>query len=89
MTCNIDELDDFVLQARLTDSNKNLVARALSLYGELGKAMGPAWEKVGRPILQQCVSFVGDNKKQVCTKLFFSAQIILPTPNTRSSPSQS
>ena len=52
-------------QARLTDSNKNLVARALIIFGELAKAMGPAWERVGRPVLQQAVTFLADNKKQV------------------------
>ena len=55
----------WLFQARLTDSNKNLVARALGIFGELAKAMGPAWERVGRPVLQQVATFLGDNKKQV------------------------
>jgi len=53
------------MQARLTDSNKNLVARALSIFGELAKAMGPAWERVGRPVLTHTVTFIADNKSQV------------------------
>ena len=51
-------------QARLTDSNKNLVARALLLLGDLAKALGPAFDRVGRPIVQQSVTFLADNKKQ-------------------------
>lgn len=54
----------FLVQARLTDSNKNLVARALSIFGELAKAMGPAWERVGKPVLPQVATFLADNKKQ-------------------------
>ena len=53
------------MQARLVDTNKNLVAKALCLFGELAKAMGPAWDRVGRPILPQAVGFFADNKKQV------------------------
>jgi hypothetical protein len=56
----------FSSQARLTDSNKNLVARALTIFEELAKAMGAAWERVGRPVLSQTVTFLADNKSQVC-----------------------
>ena len=64
-----------VSQARLTDSNKNLVARALIIFGELAKAMGPAWERVGRPVLQQAVTFLADNKKQVRSQTPFSERL--------------
>ena len=62
-------------QARLTDSNKNLVARALVIFGELAKAMGPAWERVGRPVLQQAVTFLADNKKQVRSQTLLRAEV--------------
>lgn len=64
------------MQARLTDSNKNLVARALLLFGELAKAMGPAWDRVGRPVLPQAVSFFADNKKQVLHSMLASMRAI-------------
>ena len=56
----------FSKQGRLTDTNKNLVAKALTLFGELAKAIGPAWERSGRPVLQQATTFIADIKKQVC-----------------------
>ena len=63
------------MQARLADTNKNLVAKALALFGELAKAMGPAWERVGKPILPQAVGFLADNKKQVSLSYIFKRKI--------------
>ena len=41
----------FWVQHRMTDSNRNLAARALLVLAELGAAMGPPIERVARPAL--------------------------------------
>ncbi len=51
-------------QARLADSNANLVARALGLAGELAAAAGPAWDRAGRPLLAPALLGLADKKKQ-------------------------
>ena len=54
-----------LLQGRLSDSNANLVARALCLAGELAIATGAAWDRVGRPLLNPALLGLADKKKQV------------------------
>jgi hypothetical protein len=53
-------------QARLADANKNLIQRTLLLMGELGKAMGPAIERVARTCYPPAIQCLGDKKKPVC-----------------------
>ena len=53
------------LQGRMADTNRNLTAKSLLLLGELAKAMGPAFEGVGRPLLSACMATLSDNKSQV------------------------
>ena len=54
------------VQGRLSDSNANLVARALCLAGELATATGAAWDRVGRPLLNPALLGLADKKKQAC-----------------------
>ena len=51
------------------DSNRNLAARVLLLLGALAKAMGAAFDRVGRPLLGTTVANLSDNKSQVRTAL--------------------
>lgn len=51
-------------QARLSDSNANLVARALGLAGALAAATGAAWDRAGRSLLAPALLGLGDKKKQ-------------------------
>lgn len=51
----------------MSDTNRNLTAKTLLLLGELAKAMGPAFENIGRPLLSVSVGNLSDNKSQVCT----------------------
>ena len=53
------------MQARLGDANRNLAARVLLLTAELAKAMGPAFDRVGRQLLIASMASLHDNKKQV------------------------
>uniref|UniRef100_A0A061RZH6 Cytoskeleton-associated protein 5 n=1 Tax=Tetraselmis sp. GSL018 TaxID=582737 RepID=A0A061RZH6_9CHLO len=53
------------LKQRLTDSNRNLAAGALHTLAAVCKAMGPAFERQGRAVLDGAVRCLGDNKKQV------------------------
>ena len=60
------------LQARLTDSNQNLAAKALLLVAELAKALGPAVDaKAGRQLLLASVARLNDNKKPVRSHILF------------------
>lgn len=52
-------------QGRMSDTNRNLTAKTLLLLGELAKAMGPAFEGVGRPLLSTAVGNLSDSKSQV------------------------
>lgn len=56
----------WLLQGRMSDTNRNLTAKTLLLLGEMAKAMGPAFESVGRPLLSVSVSNLSDSKSQVC-----------------------
>lgn len=49
----------------MSDTNRNLTAKTLLLLGELAKAMGPAFEGVGRPLLSTAVGNISDSKSQV------------------------
>ena len=49
----------------MSDTNRNLTAKTLLLLGELAKAMGPAFEGVGRPLLSTAVGNLSDSKSQV------------------------
>ena len=49
----------------MTDSNRNLAARALLVLAELGAAMGPPIERVSRPALGPALACLSDKKKQV------------------------
>lgn len=53
------------LQGRMSDTNRNLTAKTVLLLGELAKAMGPAFEGVGRPLLSTAVGNLSDSKSQV------------------------
>ena len=53
------------MQGRMSDTNRNLTAKTLLLLGELAKAMGPAFEGVGRPLLSTAVGNLSDSKSQV------------------------
>jgi hypothetical protein len=53
------------VQGRLTDTNANLVARALLVAAELAKAMGPAWDRSARDFCRAALDCLGDKKKQV------------------------
>jgi hypothetical protein len=54
------------LQARLTDSNRNLAAKVLQLLGDIARAMGPPFDRGARPpLLSPAVANLSDNKKQV------------------------
>jgi len=57
-------------QARLADTNANLVARALGLAGELAAAAGPAWDRAGRPLLAPALLGLADKKKQARCLIF-------------------
>jgi hypothetical protein len=52
------------LQARLGDSNANLIARTLLLLGDLAKAVGPAFDRLGRVCLAPALQGLNDKKKQ-------------------------
>ena len=52
-------------QGRMSDTNRNLTAKTMLLLGELAKAMGPAFEGVGRPLLSTAVGNISDSKSQV------------------------
>lgn len=54
-----------LLQGRMSDTNRNLTAKTLLLLGDLAKAMGPAFDSVGRPLLSVSVSNLSDTKSQV------------------------
>ena len=49
----------------MADTNRNLTAKTMLLLGELAKAMGPAFEGVGRPLLATAVGNLSDSKSQV------------------------
>ena len=49
----------------MSDTNRNLTAKTLLLLGELAKAMGPAFESIGRPLMSVSVANLSDNKSQV------------------------
>lgn len=49
----------------MSDTNRNLTAKTLLLLGEMAKAMGPAFDSVGRPLLSVSVSNLSDTKSQV------------------------
>ena len=49
----------------MADTNRNLTAKTLLLLGELAKAMGPAFDSVGRPLLSVSVANLSDTKSQV------------------------
>lgn len=54
------------LQGRLADSNRNLAAKALSVVGDIAKAMGPPFDKQARGVLLgPALANLSDNKKQV------------------------
>lgn len=50
----------------MSDTNRNLTAKTLLLLGELAKAMGAAFESVGRPLFSTSIANLSDNKSQVC-----------------------
>ncbi|KAK9818850.1 hypothetical protein WJX81_005118, partial [Elliptochloris bilobata] len=64
-SANWKERNAALEEARLSDSNANLVARALCLAGELAAATGAAWDRVGRPLLTPALLGLADKKKQV------------------------
>ncbi|KAK9814323.1 hypothetical protein WJX72_004049 [[Myrmecia] bisecta] len=53
------------LKGRMNDSNRNITARTLLLLGELAKAMGPAFDRFGRPVLASALTGLSDSKSQV------------------------
>ena len=57
------------LQGRMSDTNRNLTAKTLLLLCELAKAMGPAFESVGRPLMSVSVANLSDNKSQVIMQI--------------------
>lgn len=59
------------LQARLADTNANLVGRALVVSADLARAMGPAWDRSARDMLKTAVECLADKKKPVGTCLLF------------------
>ena len=65
-----------VVQGRMSDTNRNLTAKTLLLLGELAKAMGPAFEGVGRPLLSTAVGNISDSKSQV--RFGVSLSLLLP-----------
>ena len=66
------------MQARLGDSNRNLAARVLLLLGELAKAIGAAFDRIGRPLLGTAVANLSDSKSQVRTALLCPWQLHPP-----------
>eukprot|EP00252_Welwitschia_mirabilis_P027944 TRINITY_DN9838_c0_g1_i1.p1 TRINITY_DN9838_c0_g1~~TRINITY_DN9838_c0_g1_i1.p1 ORF type:complete len:2078 (+),score=475.99 TRINITY_DN9838_c0_g1_i1:649-6234(+) len=52
------------LKARLSDTNKNLVATALAAIGNIAAAMGSPVEKISKALLPDVLKCLGDNKKQ-------------------------
>ncbi len=63
-TCILKCDHKLTLQARLGDTNANLVARTLLLAGEVAKAMGPAWDRSAREFLKAALEGLADKKKQ-------------------------
>ena len=61
------------LQARLADANRNLAARVLHLTAQLAAAVGPAFDRAGRPLLVAGTALLNDNKKQVWPALDYSS----------------
>ena len=61
--------NDGWLQARLGDANRNLAARVLHLIAQLAAAMGPPFDKAGRPLLVAGTALLNDIKKQVWPRL--------------------
>ncbi|KAL0039701.1 hypothetical protein WJX77_005628 [Trebouxia sp. C0004] len=57
------------LKGRMADTNRNLTAKTLLLLGELAKAMGSAFDSVGRPLLSVSVANLSDTKSQVRTAI--------------------
>ncbi len=53
------------MQGRLVDSNRNLAAKVLLLLGQLATAMGPAFDRQGRFLLNPALLCLSDNKHQV------------------------
>jgi cytoskeleton-associated protein 5 len=53
------------MQGRLADSNRNLAAKALTVVGDIARAMGPTFDKQGRMLLGPALANLSDNKKQV------------------------
>ena len=53
------------VQGRLVDSNRNLAAKVLLLLGQLAQAMGPAFDRQGRFLLNPALLCLSDNKHQV------------------------
>ena len=64
----------------MTDSNRNLAARALLVLAELGAAMGSPIERVARPTLGPALACLSDKKKQVRATMSFSS--VLPAGST-------
>lgn len=57
------------LKGRLSDSNKNLIAQALSVLGKLASAMGRAIAREARPVLAPAVRCICDSKANVSAQL--------------------
>lgn len=53
------------LKGRMADSNKNLIAQALSLLAKLAKAMGRAIAREARPVLGPALRCICDSKANV------------------------
>lgn len=53
------------LKARLTDTNKNLVAHAVTVFGAVAAAMGGPCERQTRGYMEDIFKCLSDNKPQV------------------------
>lgn len=53
------------LRGRLTDTNRNLAAKALLLIAKFADAVGAPFDRLARPVLVPALGTLSDNKKQV------------------------
>jgi cytoskeleton-associated protein 5 len=61
------------LKGRFNDSNKNLIALALSLLAKLAKAMGRAIVREARPVLGPALRCLCDSKPFVSSSFAYHA----------------
>lgn len=85
------------LKQRLSDSNRNLAARVMNILASMCRAMGPAFERQGRILVEPVVKNLGDNKKPVralrqalgpCPTQSHLVFSVLPLPVTPLRPAQ-